>query len=129
MNQMSLSRPAQALLIGAFLSATACSSNPAVHAHEMRSAEHALEEARQLGSERHAREIFQQAEQRLMLAQVWIDAGRAEEALRMLEQARVLAERAAAESLAEQAVRAARAVDDSLSSLQATLEVELPDGE
>jgi hypothetical protein len=120
---------ARVLLIAAAVAVSACSSHPELDPRELQSAENAILEAKQLGAEQLAGQVLREAEERLLLARARSDAGREDEALRMLHEARVLAERAAAESLARQTVQAAEVLQQSLSTLEQTLGADAPDAE
>lgn len=105
---------------------TACASDPMVDPAEQHLAETAILEARQTGGEQFAGRLLREAEERLALAERFADDGRGDQALRMLQEARVLAMRAEAESLAAQAVNAADTVEESLAAMEAALEADAP---
>jgi hypothetical protein len=109
----------RALAIGAGVTLGACASNPDVDPAEIERTESAILQAREAGSERHARRSLQMAEEQLMLARRQIDAGRDELAVRLLHEAHVLAELAEAESHARQAIRALEVIRVTLAALEA----------
>lgn len=109
------------------LGVAACASEPAIDPAEMRSTRTAILEARQVGAERFSAQVLREAEERLALARELSDAGRADPARRMLEEARVLALRAEAETLAEQTVNAADVVRESLAAMEDALGIDAPE--
>lgn len=89
---------------------------------ELDRTETAILEAKQLGAERYAASSLRFAEERLASGRHHIDQGNHEQAGRMLQEARVLAERAEAESLAEQTVHASQVIQQTLDQLRRQLE-------
>lgn len=112
------------LPLAAALAVSGCGSRAEVDPRELHQAQSAIEDAQQLDAGRPPAAVLREAEERLAVARRRVDEGHAEEALRLLREARVLATRAEAESLARQAVDAARSVEQSLSAMQRALDVE-----
>lgn len=118
----------QHLVIAALvLSGAACASRSAIDPAELHLTETALLEARQVGAERFAGQVLREAQERLALARELSDAGHDERAARLLEEARVLAMRAEAETLARQTIDAAEVVEESLSAMERALAVDAAD--
>jgi hypothetical protein len=121
--------PLLLVTVVASLTMSACSSKPDIDPRELELTRTAILEAKQVDAERHAAQALRVAEERLALARDRIDAGREDEAMRMLHEARVLAELAEAESLAQQTTQAAQAIQQSLSNLQKDVDVDAAETE
>lgn len=107
---------AAALLLGA------CASTPDVDPRLVQQTETAIDEAREVDANRYAPRALARAEERLDRARDAMDEGEDAEARRLLQQAAVLAERAEAESLAEQSDQALTQIQENLAALRNQLD-------